>query len=68
MQTNLEQVLKNIYQNLIDEEDVIVEEESREGISQNTISEIQFKGHGSNQSNNTGNDIQKLVRLIKNSS
>jgi len=29
----LENVLKNIYQNLIDEDDIIMEEESKEGVS-----------------------------------
>ena len=32
-QQNLESVLKNIYQNLIDEDDIILEEESKDGIS-----------------------------------
>jgi hypothetical protein len=33
MKKGLENVLKNIYQNLIDEDDIIMEEESKEGIS-----------------------------------
>jgi hypothetical protein len=33
MKKGLENVLKNIYQNLIDEDDIIIEEESKEGIS-----------------------------------
>ena len=40
--TNLKEVLHNIYQNLIDEDDIIIEEDSKEGISQNTLSEIQL--------------------------
>lgn len=51
--------LKNIYQNLIDEEDIIIEEESRDGISASktntaSISDIQILKHHSNYSNNTG--------------
>ena len=68
-------MLQNIYQNLIDEDDIIVEEESREGISQNThqnqtarLSEIQLLNHNSNFSNNTGSELQKLVKIIKNNS
>ena len=72
----LEAILKNIYQNLIDEDDIIIEEESREGVSSNTqqqaktarLSEIQLLQHNSNYSNNTGSELQKLVKLIKNNS
>lgn len=51
--------LKNIYLNLIDEDDIIVEEDSKEAISASktntaSISEIQILKHHSNYSNNTG--------------
>lgn len=45
-----------MYKNLIDEDDIIIEEESREGVSHNTFS------------NNTGCDMQKIMRLIKQTS
>jgi hypothetical protein len=70
----LEAVLKNIYQNLIDEDDIIMEEESKEAVSslQHThtasISEIQLRQHNSGYSNTTGYEISKLVKLIKQSS
>jgi hypothetical protein len=50
--------LKDIYRNLIDEEDIIVEEESRDAVSHTaSISEIQLLQHNSNYSNNTGYEI-----------
>ena len=76
-QMNLESVLKNIYQNLIDEDDIILEEESKDGISHGashithtgSLSEIQFLQHNSNLSNITGHhELRKLVKLIKNNS
>jgi len=58
---------------LIDEDDIIIEEESRDGISASktntaSISDIQILKHHSNYSNNTGQEIQKLVKLIRNNS
>lgn len=65
--------LKNIYRNLIDEDDIIIEEGSRDGISASktntaSISDIQILKHHSNYSNNTGHEIKKLVKLIRNNS
>ena len=53
--------------NLIDEEDIIIEEDSKEAISKsNTLSEIQLKKQQeSNTLSGTGSDIQRLVKLIK---
>ena len=67
-------MLKDIYKNLIDEDDIIMEEESKEAVSsmQHThtasISEIQLRQHNSGYSNNTGYEISKLVKLIKQNS
>ena len=60
---------QGIYMNLINEEDIIIEEESREGVSHTaSISEIQLLKNQSTQSNNTGYEIQKMFRLLKNNS
>ena len=65
--------LRHIYRNLIDEDDIIIEEESKEAISASktntaSISEIQILKHHSNYSNNTGQEFKKLVTLIRNNS
>jgi hypothetical protein len=59
-------ILQNIYRNLIDEEDIIPEEETKEGVSQNTMSEIGLLQHNStySHSNNTGYEIHKIMKLM----
>ena len=62
-----------IYLNLIDEDDIIYEEDSKEGISVSktntaSISDIQILKQHSNYSKETGQDFKKLVKMIRNNS
>ena len=55
--------------NLIDGDDIIIEEASGEGFSHTaSVSEIQCQHQISNISNMTGDEISKLVKLLKNNS
>lgn len=61
--------MQDIYKNLIDEDDIIIEEGSLEGVSRTFSADnmAKLKGNSTN-SNHTGYEMQKIMDLIKQTS
>ena len=60
-QTRMNAIIENIYRNLIDEEDIIPEEATKEGVSNQTLSEQARMQSNYSHSNY---EIQKIMKLM----